>query len=380
MSAIIRPLIETAARSADVHVVVPPRWAGTGLGEADLASLRTLAGTTWHFFDSPDHPSLRTTPSDPEAVLRIVRAIDPDYSFCRSADVVTPCRFPGKIGFLMEADFPPLPSRGRIRLSGAGIFDHGVMPCLDDGQRDWLAGQMRPLLEAVQSMRRGDAAGRPRFSARTGLPADRRIIALPLEHDGEDNFYMMHSPAPVNEPFVRELAARLGDDCVLALTVHPAQRQDPAAMARLESLACDKVRILALADGGDVTPALACHCDGMIVRDSKSFVWPALFGKPIFRLSRFASAPWLNAYSDFDALNAALRSGRPNLADLQEALVWIGFNLANNAFLAVDPGLALADLIGRVEQPFHPARWERGLEQSRADLLAAAASLHSIGA
>ncbi|GAO38104.1 hypothetical protein SCH01S_03_00790 [Sphingomonas changbaiensis NBRC 104936] len=380
MSAIIRPLIETAARSVDVHVVVPPRWAGTGVGEADLASLRALPGTTWHIFDSPDHPSLRTTPSDPGAVLRIVRAIDPDYSFCRSADVVTPCRFPGKVGFLMEADFPPLPSRGRIRLSGAGIFDHGVMPWLDEGQRDWLAGQTRPLLEAVRSMRRGDAAGRARLFDQTGLPADRRVIALPLEHDGEDNFYMMHSPAPVNEPFVRELAARLGDDCVLALTIHPAQRQDRAAMARLEGLACDRVRILAPADDGDATPALARHCDGMIVRDSKSFVWPALFGKPVFRLSRFASAPWLNVYSDFDALQTALRSGRPNVPDIEEALVWIGFHLANNAFLATDPDLALADLIDRVERPFHPARWDLGLEQSRADLLAAAASLHSIGA
>ena len=380
MSAIIRPLIEVAARTADVHILVPPRWAGTGLDPADLASHRAIGRTSWHVFDAPDHPSLRTTPSHPDALMRLVRAIDPDYTFCRSADRVTPCGFPGKTAFLMEGDFPPLAARRRIRISGPALFDLGVMPRLDDEQRAFLAGWMAPLAKSLLVMRAGDPGARARFLAANGLPDDRRIIALPLEHDGEDNFYMMHSPAPVNAPFVQTLGDRLGKDAVLALTVHPAQRQDQAAMDRLECLAGDKVRIVGAANGGDVTPALVRHCDGIVLRDSKAFVWPALFGKPIFRLSRFVSAPWLYAYSDFDQFQEALRACAARIPDLDEALVWIGFHLANNAFSAADPDLDLDELIGRIDGPFDPARWDRALRHAKPDLDAAATSIQTIGA
>ncbi len=376
---VILPLIRTTAAEAEVHVLIPPLWRNTGITPRQLEASADIEGVCWHVIDDPDHSALRTRPGDARALIDVVRKIGPDYTICRSADVTLPRTFPGKTCFLMEADYPPFVQSGLVRLSGFNIFDHGAMAPLTDQHKALLMPSLEPLRNAFSAQRESSAEARSDFLTETGLPCDRPIVAMPLEHDGSDNFYMLHSPSPVNGSFVEEVAAGLAERCVLALTVHPAQRDDPAIMARLSKLADDRVRILSTRNDVDLTPALARHCDGMIFRDSKSITWAAMFEKPLFRRSRFTTGAWLNAYSSLACFDTAIGTSSARRPGREDALLWLAFHLSNDAFRADDPEFCLADLIDRIDHPLNPTRWTRSLARRAADLSAAVAII-SIGA
>jgi hypothetical protein len=111
----------------------------------------------------------------------------------------------------------------------------------------------------------------------------------------------------------------------------------------------------------NATLSLIQHCDGMIVTDSKSFAEGAFFGKPMLRVSRFASGEWLNLYSDLAELQADLRAGTARAAAPEDVALWYAFHYANDAFASDDPDLTLEQLIDRVERPVDPDRWEANL-------------------
>jgi hypothetical protein len=365
---VIVHLIRVAAREAEVHVAVPPLWRLTGISERQLESCLDLPEIRWHILGGQDHQSLRTCPSDPDGLVEFVRGINPDYTFCRSADVATPGRFPGKVRFVMEASFPPFTISNRIMLQPSGLYDHGIVPPLDEDQRAYLDGRIAPGWERLSALYPRDDAARAAYLAEAGLPADRKIIALPLDYEGEENFfYELHGVTPPNAELVADLVPRIGDDCILALTKHPIERELPFShVVRVAEQAPDRVRIVeTLGKSGNATLSLMQHCDGMIVRDSKSFGNSVFLGKPMLRLSRFASGAWMNAYSELPAFLDALRSGAPRVAAAADTRSWIGFHHANNAFVPDDPLLTLDDLIDRVERPVNPARWKASLDLCR---------------
>lgn len=373
---IVTPMIAAAARDAEVHVIVPPLWQGTGVNRETFDRAAAGSRAVWHWFDDPAHPRTRTSAATVPSLLHLVAAIGPDYTICRSADVEAPSVFPGSTAFLMEGDYPPF-ARGRlVRLTGPQhILDHGVMPELTPDQHQMLRHAVTGFQEALSSRKRHAVEARARFLDAHGLPGDRPIIGVPLEHAGADNFFMLHSPAPNNVTFVRTIAAGLDGRCVLALTVHPAQRCDPVAMAMLEPLLSDKIRILSEDPDGDPTPRLAHACDAMIFRDSKSIAWAALYGKPVHRLSRFATGDWLRPSATLTGLNLAVRDGTSASPDPYDAVTWLGYHLANSAFDPADPALDLADLLDRIDRPFNPKRWQRALDRRNVDLAEATASL-----
>lgn len=371
------PMIRALSGDADVHVIVPPPWNGTGVPGERLESLSRQVGGTWHLFDDPDHPTIRTAGWKVSALMRLVNGIAADYTICRSAEIETPRAFRGLAAFLMEGDYPPFAHGTLVRLTGPAIFSHGAMPSLTNAQQALLRQSTAGLREALRPNGPAEADARARFFAKTGLPENRPVVAVPLEHDGPDNFYMLHSPSPVNAAFVREIAAQLHQRCVLALTIHPAQRRDPRAMNLLMELEDERVRILQTPDGDDFTPTLVRHCDAAVFRDSKSIAWAALLRKPLCRISRFSTGDWLRSISTLKDLNAALGSST-RCAALEDALLWIGFHLANCAFKPDDPHFNLADLVDRIERPFNPERWLPALDRRSADLCSAAASIASL--
>lgn len=373
------PLIERAARDADVHVIVPHFWMGTGVSAPDFEELAQKSGAIWHHYGVEDHHELRMNARSPQQLLRLVRAIAPDYVLCRSADIETPRAFPGKIFFLMEGDYPPMPPAGRIRLTGFSIFDHGMLPPLDKGSKETLHKAVSSIGLAVAGAARSDADARSEFLAAFDLPATRPIIGMPLEHDGPDNFFMHHAPTPENAAFVRQVLTQLSDEPVLALTLHPAQRNDPQAVKAVAELSGARVRILQTPDGSDLTPMLARHCDALLFRDSKSIIWAGLFGKPIFRQSRFATASWLNPHATLGSLEASLGNSPPETRS-EDALLWLGFHLANQAFDPADADLCLMERIECAERPSSPEIWARNLDREAAAIAAAASSLATPGA
>jgi hypothetical protein len=112
---------------------------------------------------------------------------------------------------------------------------------------------------------------------------------------------------------------------------------------------------------GHPTLSLIQHSDAMIATDSKVFPEGPYFGKPMLRVSRFASGAWMNAYSDLPAFMADLRADRARAATPEDVMLWYAFHYANDAFAADDPQLTLAQLIDRVERPVNPERWEANL-------------------
>jgi hypothetical protein len=370
---VVAPLVRLAARKAEVHVAVPLPWCGTGLSERQLGQCADLRDIRWHVLGGDDHVSLRSRPTAPDDLIAFVRDIAPDYTFCRSADVETPAAFPGKTRFLMEAAIPPFAPRagapaGRVQLNGPDMFDRGFLPALDPESQERLGALAQSASTALHARHGG--GDRAAYLADAGLPSDRRIIALPLDCEGPVNFFTnLHRVSGSNARLIADLAARLDDDCILALTQHPlnvrAARDADRPVEPIEPVlaaAGDRVRLVQVAGPcGSATASLIRHADGMVACDSKAIGYAAFFGTPILRLSRFASADWMNAYSDLAEFQAALRDGSPRGPDTDAAMAWLTFHYANDVFAAHDPALTFGELIARVDTPVDPARWQAGL-------------------
>ena len=58
---IVVHLIRVMARAHETHVLIPPLWHNTGLGEGQLHLIQDLDHVQWHLLDGPDHPLLRGT-------------------------------------------------------------------------------------------------------------------------------------------------------------------------------------------------------------------------------------------------------------------------------------------------------------------------------
>ena len=373
--AVVLPLLRVMVRDgAEVHVAGPPQWNHTGLSERQLGHCVGLDTVEWHILDGPDHPHLRTSPVDPAELIDFVAAIAPDYTLCRSADVETPSRFVGKTRFLMEPVVPPFELRpdlhGPLMLDGPRLYDQGFRPALDPALRRRLDDLFDPAWQACRA-RFGDGEGaREAWLAEAGLPANRRIVALPLNVEAPANFFIArHSATPSNARLIERLAALLDEDVVLALTRHPLNlRGDPELDRSVEPIEPvvarlgDRVRIVdAAGPPGGATASMIRHCDASVICDSKAFGYAAFFGKPILRLSSYESAPWMRAYRDLPPLLADLKAGTARAPLEDEARTWFGFHYADQVFAAQDPSLTADEIFGRIDRPVDPRRWEAGL-------------------
>lgn len=371
----VKPLIRLAAAEAEVHIVVPVAWRMTGVSPAQLQACSDLPDIRWHILDGEDHRSYRTSPAAADDLVAFVRQIDPDYVFCRSVDNVTPEQFPGKVRYLMEADYPPLfPERARhserIQLQGPGLMDHGVMPPLEAKQRAWLHDYAAPLWTEFLARQDSYAGDRESYLAQAGLPLDRKIIALPFDYESPENFFgIVHSLHNRNDLFLDTLLEQLGENSVLAVTTHPTQPQTytDAARGLLARYPGKVFHVAAPGRGPQPTRWLTQYCDAMIVRDSKSVINCGFFGKSFLRLSRFRTGEWMNAYSDAAEFFRDVEAGVARAPSLADALTWFAFHHANNAFAPGGASFTLADLLDRADRPVDPGRWQANLERHRAE-------------
>jgi len=362
---VILPLVRTLREHAELHVLVPVLWRNTGIGQGELAGCTDLGDVHWHLMDFAGHEKLRTGSGNLDGLNAFVRGIAPDYALCRSAETETAAGFPGVVRYLMEAGAPPLAMDGWALALHEGIFDFGAMPELATSEGEggeaafasrWQAAQTRFAQEAPYSLSRDEAL------ALMGLPDDRKIIAVPLEYEHEENFFPLQHHFPSNVDFVAHLAATVPDDFVLALTNHPLNRVH-GADAELRAMADvlgPRVRLVELAEAGAATTnLLAKHCDGMVVQNSKSFSTGAFFGKPMLRLSHRRSADWLRMHTDLDTFVAGLRDGSAAAPDPEATRRWFAWRVADEAFSAKT--IDAAEFIERLHTPFSPTRQEDAL-------------------
>ena len=364
---IVVHLIRVMARAHEVHVLVPLLWRNTGIGEEQAGLAADLDHVAWYVLDGPDHPRLRSDASGEDDLIALVHEINPDLILCRSADIVTPARFPGIVRYIMEGAAPPVQTGASWITLSPSLFDHGLMPVLSPEQcaeLDRLAAPIR-----AQILQESALPNRTEFLSLAGLPSDKSIIGLPLEYEHEENFFGQHHRYSNNAEMIAAIAPMLRDDMVLAVTNHPLNElygDSKALEGALASLEGKAVLIGGTRIAGQATLALARHSDGMIVGNSKSWSACAAYGTPMMRLSDFATGDWLHAYTELPDFLADIGNGSAISADPELARRWFAFHLANNVFDPADPALHADDLISRMADAVQPARWEHAMAQYRA--------------
>lgn len=349
----IGPLIAKLSLVAEVHLLLPDPWLRRCTAADKPPIVNRFANVHWHAADTGEAMGGEGAAADRDRLLERVRAIDPQYCLCRCVDESAAAGFPGEIRFIMEAAAPPFPVPGHWITLPRQMFAQGSIAELNDQEGALLEALIAPGWAAMEESLPWD----PSWLAQRGIPVDRKIVALPLEYDRPENLFAIHRVVRPNHALVTAIADRLSPPLFLALTDHPNNGRDPELLDVLErrkSIA----RLLPAEDiRGDVTVRLTQHADAMIVGDSKSFAAAAFHGKPMLRLSKFESAPWLHAARDMPAFVESLLSGAARAPERAEAMRWFAFYLANEAFGPRDAEVDSAEIVARLERPIDPARW-----------------------
>ena len=92
---IVIPLMEKLTVDYEVHILAPIFWQGTGFGQDQYDLCEHLPHIKWHIVNDSDHRSMRTDAVQKEQIIEFVRALNPDFVLCRSADLEITKRFPG---------------------------------------------------------------------------------------------------------------------------------------------------------------------------------------------------------------------------------------------------------------------------------------------
>lgn len=361
---IIKPMIRHLVPIAEVHVMVPPLWSGTGIGPNELRGFTEADSIAWHILDGDSHPQLRGSTTAVDEVIELVHAIDPDISLCRSADLETPRRFPGIVRYVMEGGFSPFPAPSDVVVFREHPFDHGILPPIDDELRASLASAFAPAWERTQARFDEAPGGRPAMLERLGLGSDRPVIALPLEYAHEENFFLIHRSIRSNAELVPALVEELGGGVRLAVTDHPLNLLHCDGGPLRESLARLSDRVVLIEPGPGLkspTVELARACAGMIVDNSKVFSLAAFFGTPIVRTSPSATGSWMNAATDLPGFARALCNGGAAAPDEDGARAWFAFHFANSLLNMSHPDVDGALIVEMIENPVDPNRWSAGL-------------------
>ncbi len=370
---IVVHLIRTMARAYEVHVLIPPLWRNTGLGEEQLNLIQDLDHVQWHLLNGPDHPLLRDDASGEADLIEFVEAIAPDFVLCRSADIKTPARFPGTVRYIMEGAAPPLATAPQWVTLSEALFDYGVMPDLSKNELTAL----RPIaLSLAPALSLPSAVSREDWLTQHSIDGGRTIIGLPLEYEHEENFFGKHHKFPSNAAMIEALCSALPEEAVLAVTNHPLNDlygDNEAVHAAIVASGGKAILLDSARVAGQATQELAHHCDGMIIGNSKSWAICAASATPFLRLSDFATGDWSRAYTSLATFLEDVVSGEAKASAPDEAQLWFAYHLANAVFDPADPALDAQTILDRMTHPFNPARWDAALARYHAQRLEKAA-------
>jgi hypothetical protein len=368
---IIAPLVRLLVKVAQVHIIAPVPWCGTGIGSEELTSLTDLLQLHWHILDGKNHPTMRTDATDRAAIVEFVNSLAPAYVLCRSADCETVRGFAGEVRFLMEGGASPLAIPSDWVVMQDQPFDHGCMPELTDEDLDRLDRLMAPTWKHLLRFNQSSTCDREAFRKWAGLPADRPILALPLEYEHEENFFPIHRiGATPNRCLIAELDVRIDDSFFLAITNHPLNALHVDNRDLEAAIASRGSRMRLLPDqapkSANTTMLLAQNAQGMIVGDSKVYSIAAFCGTPMLRQSRFKTGSWMNAYTDLETFLPAVAGGGAVGATQEDARRWFAFHVGNNIFDPKDTGLTPDGLLARIDRPVDPKRWENAFARYHA--------------
>jgi len=361
---IVSPIIGAIEADCEVSAIVPSPWSDTGI-PMDAPALERHPNVNWHYLEGERYRALRRDARAVPEILDLICDIDAAYTFCRSADTVSPIFFPGVVRFLMEYALPPLApaTEGQdFSLTGPRLFDRGFLPPMEPEVRSWLADVAARRLATMPVCARPQ--GHAQYRAAAGLPADKAIVACPLEFQSRENFFSIHRCHRDNAALLETVLSHMGEDCCLAVTRHPLTLYQGGDENVVSFIAAHASRIVEVSYSrwGNATAELVSHCDGVIVEDSKCIYLAALSGKPMLRISRFDCAEWMRSYTDMGDFFAAVARGSALVPMEEDVLAWFGYGLANDRINPCLPGFGWAELQERADRPYDPRRWRNNLD------------------
>lgn len=341
---IIAPMLRALHGVADLHVMVAPLWRNTGIEGAQLDAIADLDRINWHVVEADDPALFRTEAARIPGLLDRIAQIAPDITLARSADLATPGQFPGQLRYIMEGAAAPFDTDPRWVVLEEKPFAHGAMPADAAAIGDLYANALDDLWrDAERRLAREPLAGwRDHF----GLPRNRPIVAVPLQYEHEENFFLAASAFPRGVDMIAHLLDRLAPDVFLAITDHPLNRihVDRSAIAALIDRHSERA-VLCAADKMPygATGLLAARTDAVLIDQSKSWSLAAFAGTPIMRIGNSGMASWLNAAEP--AAGAVTGRTPPEKAAARRWFGWhLGARIVDPAALTLDRLLAhLAD-------------------------------------
>lgn len=352
---IIVPMLRTLQNdgaAVELHVMVAPLWRNTGIEAEHLGAAADLTSVHWHIIDEGEPEQFRLNGAQVPGLLDLVAEIAPDVTLARSADLAIVRNFPGAVRFIMEAGAAPFASDLRWVILEERPIAHSALPAKAISLADDCARLLQPAWSRAE--RNGPAPARSALRRQLGLADDRKVLAVPLQYEHEENFFLSLAAFPSGIATIEALLAATGDDVALAITDHPLNRVHTDREATKAYLAQRASRVFDCTGQFD-TRSLALAADAMVVDLSKSWSLAAFHGQPIVDIARRPMASWLRAVRGLDALPAALAAGPLDRADPADARRWFGWHYG-----------------ARIIDPDHltPDRLERAirLEPSAADI------------
>jgi hypothetical protein len=332
---IIVPMLRAlhgAAEPVELHVMIAPTWRGTGLEANHLWAASDLTSVQWHVIDEGEPDQFRLAGAEVPGLLDLVAAIDPDVTLARSADIAIARQFPGVVRFIMEGGAPPFASDQRWIVLDEEPFTGSVLPTGMTGLADDCARRLRPAWDLAARQ----APGGTRAALRNlmGLPAGRPVLALPLNYEHPENYFLTLAAYPDGISMIEGLLAAIDDDVVLAVTDHPLNRRHVDRGALDAFLAQHAGRVIDCTGKGG-TDRLAICADAMLADLGKSWSLAAFNTMPLVDIGRHTLAPWLRAVPGISALNTdRLAAGSLAAADQTDARRWFGWHLGTRI---IDP-------------------------------------------
>jgi len=316
----------------EVHVMVAPLWRNTGVDGAQLQPLVDLAKLRWHIVDEADPEIFRIAADRIDGLLDIVAGIAPDLILARSADFATPARFLAPVRYIMEAAAGPFVTDPTWVILEEQPFAYGAMPgdaalleaCVARTQALWqgaLGGVTSPALVRQE----------------LGLPLDRPLLAVPLQYEHDENFYLLHAAFPDSVAMLTALLAALPEQVLLAVSDHPLNRLH-VNRSRLEEFVAMRSSRIELVAADDATARLTLAADAVVTDLSKTWSLAAFAGKPLLHIGKHELAPWLRASGEIAAFGPAQPAPDP-----LGARQWFAWHLAARLLRpeAVDSALLL---------------------------------------
>ena len=303
---------------AEIHVMVAPLWRNTGIAGEQLAPIAGLSKLRWHIIDEADPEMFRRAAHKIPGLLDSVAAIAPDLTLARSADFDTPARFPGIVRYIMEGAAAPFVTDPAWVVLEERPFEYGAMP--DDIA---LTGACVERVAPVWDHARAAAVPREVGRAELGLPADRAVLAVPLQYEHGENFYLEHAAYPGGIALLSALLDRVPADVLIAVSDHPLNRLyvNRTALDYFAASHADRIRLIT---ADNATARLTLAADAVLTDLSKTWSLAAFAGTPLLHVGAYPVAGWLWANTDL----AAIGQGGLLAPDTDAVRRWFAWHLA----------------------------------------------------